>query len=72
VAPAPYVPNKKSKVVLHYNTSITAQLDPEDRKYDQYQHVRDWMETSCMKMLPDQIAEQDKLHLRKLFRRASL
>ncbi len=34
VAPAPYVPDKKLKVILRSNTSNTAQLDPEDKKYD--------------------------------------
>ena len=29
VAPAPYVPDKKGKVVRRFNTSNTAQLDPE-------------------------------------------
>ena len=36
VAPAPYVPDKKWKVILHFYTSNTAQLDPEYRKYYQY------------------------------------
>ncbi len=49
MAPAPYVPDKKWKVVWSYNTSITAQLDPEDRKYYQYQHVLDWMEKRALK-----------------------
>jgi hypothetical protein len=52
-------------VVQHLNT---ARLDPEDRKYDPYQHARDWMEKSSMKMLLEQISERDKLHLWKLFR----
>jgi hypothetical protein len=36
VAPAPYVPDKKWKVILRFDTSNTAQLDPEYRKYYQY------------------------------------
>ncbi len=39
VAPAPYVPDKKWKVILRFDTSIssnTVQLDPEYRKYYQY------------------------------------
>ncbi len=52
VSPALYVTYKKWKVILHYETSKTTQLDPEDRKYDQYQQARNWMEKSCMKMLP--------------------
>jgi hypothetical protein len=36
VAPAPYVPDKKWKVILRFNTSNTMQLDPEYRKYYQY------------------------------------
>ncbi len=63
MAPISYVPDKKWKVILRYDTSITAQLNPEYRKYNQYQHVRDWMEKSCMKMLPDQIPERDERHL---------
>ncbi len=51
MAPALYVPDKKWKVILRFKTSNTMQLDPEDRKYDQNQHARDWMEKSCMKML---------------------
>jgi hypothetical protein len=54
VAPAPYVPDKKWKVVLRFNTSNTAQLDdldPQDRTYEQYDHARDWMEKSGMNML---------------------
>ncbi len=35
-APAPYVPDKKWKLILHFDTSNTAQLDPEYRKYYQY------------------------------------
>ncbi len=70
MSPALYVTYKKWKVILHYDTSNTTQLDPEDRNYYQYQQARDWMEKSCMKMLPDQIPEQDELHLWKLFRRA--
>jgi hypothetical protein len=38
---------------------------PEDRKYNQYQHARDWVEKSCM--LPDKIPELDELNLWKLF-----
>ncbi len=45
-------------------------LDPEDRKYYQYQHARDWMDRSGMKMPPDQLPERDELHLWKLFRNA--
>ncbi len=53
VAPAPYVPEKKLKFILlvGFDTSNTTRLDPEDRMYDQYQHVRDWREKSSMKML---------------------
>ncbi len=36
VAPDPYVPDKKWKVILHFDTSNTVQLDPEYRKYYQY------------------------------------
>jgi hypothetical protein len=36
VAPALYVHNKKWKVILRFDTSNTAQLDPEYRKYYQY------------------------------------
>ena len=36
VAPAPYVLDKKWKVIWHFNTSNTAQLDPEYRKHYQY------------------------------------
>ena len=36
VAPAPYVPKKKWKVILHFDTSNTVQLDTEYRKYYQY------------------------------------
>ena len=36
VAPAPYVPDKKGKVIRRFDTSNTAQLDPEHRKYYQY------------------------------------
>ena len=61
-------PDKKWKVIRRYDTSNTARLDPEDRKYDQYQHARDWMEKSGMKMLPEHIPERDELHLWKLFR----
>jgi hypothetical protein len=32
-----YVPGKKWKVIRRYNTSTTAQLNPKDRKHDQYQ-----------------------------------
>ncbi len=63
-------PEKKWKLIRWYDTSNTARLDPEDRKYDQYQHAREWMEKSSMKMLPEQIPEWDELHLWKLFRRA--
>jgi hypothetical protein len=44
------------------------QLDPEDRKYNQYQHEHDWIEKGSMKMFPDQIPEQEleELHLWKL------
>ncbi len=40
VAPAPYVPNKKWKLIRRFNTSNTAQLDPEYREYIQYHHAR--------------------------------
>jgi hypothetical protein len=63
-------PEKKWKLILWYETSNTALVDPEDRKYDQYQHAREWMEISGMKMLPEQIPERDELHLWKLFRSA--
>ncbi len=36
VAPALYVSDKKWKAIWRYCTSNTAQVDPEDRKYDQY------------------------------------
>jgi hypothetical protein len=36
VAPAPYVPDKKWKDILRFDTSNTEQLDPEYRKYYQY------------------------------------
>ncbi len=36
VAPAPYVPEKKWKVILRFDTSNTVQLDPEYRTYYQY------------------------------------
>ena len=36
VAPAPYVPDKKGKVIRRFDTSNTAQLDPEHRMYYQY------------------------------------
>jgi hypothetical protein len=36
VAPAPYVQDKKWKVILCFNTSNTVQLDPEYKKYYQY------------------------------------
>ncbi len=36
VAPGQYVPDKKWKVILRFNTSHTVQLDPEHRKYYQY------------------------------------
>jgi hypothetical protein len=51
VAPASYVPDKKWKVILRFDTSNTVQLDPEYRKYYQYKHACDSMEKSCMKML---------------------
>ncbi len=41
VAPAQYVPNKTWKVIRCFNTSNTAQLDPEYREYPQYHHARD-------------------------------
>jgi hypothetical protein len=63
-------PKKKWKIIQWYDTSNTALLDPEDRKYYQYQHAREWMQKSCMKMLPELIPELDKLHLWKLFRSA--
>jgi hypothetical protein len=63
-------PEKKWKLIRWYDTSNTAMLDPNDRKYDQYQHAREWMEKSGMKMLSEQIPERDKLHLWKLFRSA--
>jgi hypothetical protein len=66
---APYT-EKNWKIIRWYGTSNTARLDPEDRKYDQYQHARDWMEKSGMKMLPEQIPERDELHLWKFFRSA--
>ncbi len=50
VAPAPYAPDKKWKVIRRFDTSNTAQPDPEYRKYYQYHHARDWMEKSGMKM----------------------
>jgi hypothetical protein len=40
---------------LKSDTSNTTRLDPEDRMYDQYQHVRDWREKSSMKMLQQHI-----------------
>jgi hypothetical protein len=70
VVPAKYVPNKKWNVVLSYNTLKIAQLLPEDKKYHQYHHGRNWMEKSSMKMLPDQNSERDKLHHWRLFRSA--
>jgi hypothetical protein len=36
VAPAQYMPDKKWKVILCFDTSNTVQLDPEYRKYYQY------------------------------------
>ena len=36
VAPAPYVPDKKGKVIRRFDTSNTAQLDPEHRMYYLY------------------------------------
>ena len=48
-------PEKKWKLILSYDTSNTARLDPEDRKYNQYQHEHDWIEKGSMKMFPDQI-----------------
>ena len=36
VAPAPYVPDKKGKVIRRFDTSTTAKLDPEHRMYYQY------------------------------------
>jgi hypothetical protein len=63
-------PEKKWKFILWYDTSNTALLDHEDRKYNPYQHARDWMEKSSMKMLPEQIPERDELHLWKLYRSA--
>jgi hypothetical protein len=51
VAPAPYVPDKKWKVIRRFDTSNTAQLDPEYRKFNQYHHARYWMEKRGMKML---------------------
>jgi hypothetical protein len=47
VALAPYVLDKKWKVVWRFNTSNTTQLDSEYRNYYQYY----WMEKSSMKML---------------------
>ncbi len=55
MAPAPYVPNKKWKFILRFDTSNTTQLDPKDRKYVHYQHARDWMEKGSMKMLQQHI-----------------
>ncbi len=55
LAPAPYMPDKKWKIILCFDTSNTAQLDPEYGRYYQYQRARDWMEKSCMKMLTWQI-----------------
>jgi hypothetical protein len=63
-------PEKKWMVILWYDTSNTVQLDPEDRKYDQYQHACNWMEKICIKLLPEQTPERDELHLWKLFRSA--
>jgi hypothetical protein len=40
-----------AQAIRRFDTSNTAQLDPEYRKYHQYHHARDWMETSSMKML---------------------
>ncbi len=51
-------PEKKWKLIRWNDTSNTARLDPEDKMYYQYQHEREWMEKSCMKMLPEQIPEQ--------------
>jgi hypothetical protein len=67
VAPGP---EKKWKIMKWYDTSNTALLDPEDRKYYQYRHAREWMENCCVKMLLEQIPERDELHLWKLFRSA--
>ena len=36
VAPAPFVPDKKGKVIRRFDTSNTAQLDPEHQRYNQY------------------------------------
>ncbi len=58
-------PEKKWKVIRWYDTSKTTLLDPDDRKYDQYQYSRCWMEKSGMSMLPEQIPERDELHLWK-------
>jgi hypothetical protein len=50
-------PEKKWKLIRWYDTSNTERLDPEDRKYDQYQHAHEWIEKIGMKMLPEQIPE---------------
>ncbi len=51
-------PEKKWRFIRWYDTSNSARLDPEDRKYDQHR-----MEKSSMKMLPEQIPERNELHL---------
>jgi hypothetical protein len=60
-------PEKKWKIIRWYDISNTVRLDPEDRKYYQYQHACEWMEKGSMKMLLEQISERDELNLWKLF-----
>jgi hypothetical protein len=59
-------PEKKWMIILWYDTSNTARIDPEDRKYDWHQRYL----LRNLLMLPEQIPERDELNLWKLFRRA--
>ncbi len=53
-----YVRPKGWKVVRRYPTGGRALLDAEDIEFDIYKRAREFMELSCMKMLPEQEAGQ--------------
>ena len=53
-----YVRPKEWKVVRRYPTGGHALLDAEDIEFDIYKRAREFMELSCMKMLPEQEAGQ--------------
>ncbi len=60
-APYEYVHPYKLKLLWLNIIPDDELMDSDDIAYDLYQHACDWMQQSCMKMLPDHISENQIL-----------